>query len=84
MQRPFISFPPIMFVSTLLTSIWTVSIGFSSILLMMIAPLQRVGLWFFDVEKRPIEAVGVVAGVLIIIGSAIWSLARASAILARP
>jgi hypothetical protein len=69
-------FPPVMFVSTLLTSIWTTSIVLSSVIIKLLVPIQRGTTWFFDVEKRPIEAIGIVAGALIIIGSVVWSLAR--------
>ena len=69
-------FPPVMFMSTLLTSIWTLAIVISSVALKLLVPLQRGTAWFFDVEKRPIEAIGIVAGVLIFACSIIWSLAR--------
>jgi hypothetical protein len=42
----------------------------------LLVPVQRGATWFFDVEKRPIEAIGIVAGALIILGSLVWSLAR--------
>lgn len=33
--------------------------------------------WFFDVEKRPIEAIGLVTGALTILDLHVWSAARA-------
>jgi hypothetical protein len=67
---------PTFFFSTLLTSIWTILIILSSMVLDILSPVQRFVAWFFDVEKRPIEAIGIVAGALAIIGSLVWSLAR--------
>jgi hypothetical protein len=70
----------IFFTSTLLTSVWAGFAALSTVVIKIISPLQRVTTWFFDVEERPIEAIGLVAGALIVLGSLIWSLARAAVI----
>jgi hypothetical protein len=64
--------PPVMFISTLLTSIWIMLIIFSSLTLKMLSPAQRFVAWFFDVEHHPIKAIGIVAGALAIICSLLW------------
>jgi hypothetical protein len=64
--------PPIMFITTLLTSIWIVLIIFSSITLKMLSPTQRFVAWFFDVDHHPIKAIGIVSGALAIICSLLW------------
>ena len=66
--------PPILFVSTLFTSVWTVLIVLSTITLRVLAPIQHMTAWFFDVEKHPVQAIGIVAGSLTIMGSFAWSI----------
>jgi hypothetical protein len=63
--------------TTLFTSIWTLLITLASIIIKLLAPLQRFTAWFFDVDKHPVKAIGIVAGALVMIGSLIWSLVRA-------
>jgi hypothetical protein len=38
--------------------------------------LQRFTAWFFDVDKHPVQAIGIVAGALVMIGSLIWTLVQ--------
>jgi hypothetical protein len=68
--------PAVMFLSTILTSVWTASILISSTALKAAAPVQQLTAWFLDVEKRPIEAIGIVAGALIMASSALITLLR--------
>lgn len=67
--------PEIYFSSTLFTSVWTGLIVTSTAVLKILSPIQSFTTWFFDVEKRPIEAIGLVAGALTIMGSLVWSTA---------
>jgi hypothetical protein len=60
--------------STLLTSIWTTLVLVSSILIKVVTPVQHFTVWFFDVEKKPIQAIGVVSGALVVFGGLVWSL----------
>jgi hypothetical protein len=66
----------IMLFSTLFTSVWTILILLSTALLKLLAPVQRFTGWFFDVEKHPIQAIGIVSGFLLVLGSAIWTVVR--------
>ena len=63
--------------STLLTSIWITLILLSTIILKLLIPLQRFTAWFFDVEKHPVQAIGIVAAALVMIVSLIWTVLRA-------
>jgi len=67
----------IMFVSTIFTSVWMILILLSTTALKMLAPVHRFTAWFFDVEKHPVQALGIVAGALVMIGSLIWTVLRA-------
>jgi hypothetical protein len=60
--------------STLLTSIWTTLLLLSTTALKLLTPVHRFTAWYFDVEKHPVQAIGIVAGALVIIGSLVWSL----------
>ena len=62
--------------ATLMTSIWTILILLSTTVLKLLAPLHRFTAWFFDVEKHPMQAIGITAGALVMIGSLIWRLVR--------
>ena len=62
--------------STLFTSVWLALIVLSTTLLKFLAPLQRFTIWFFDVQKHPLEAVGIVTGALVMLGAAIWAVVR--------
>jgi hypothetical protein len=62
--------------STLFTSIWLALIVISSTLLKFLAPLQRFTSWFFDVEKHPLKAVGIVTGALVMLGAAIGAVVQ--------
>lgn len=42
----------------------------------LLAPVQRFTDWFFDVEKHRLQAIGIVAGALVMIGSLISSVVR--------
>ena len=61
-----------LYFSTLFTSGWLALIVLSTTLLKFLAPLQRFTTWFFDVEKHPLQAVGIVTGILVVLGAAIW------------
>jgi hypothetical protein len=63
--------------STLVTSIWSILILLSTALLKLLTPIHRFTAWFFNIEKHPVEAIGIVSGALVMIGSLIWSLVRA-------
>jgi hypothetical protein len=65
------------FCSTLFTSVWSILILVSASALKFLAPIDRFTAWFFDVEKHPVQAVGIVAGALVMAGGSIWSVARA-------
>jgi hypothetical protein len=67
----------ILFVSTLFTSVWTLLILLSTVVLKGLAPLHRFTSWFLDVERSPLQAIGIVAGALVMIGSLVWSIVRA-------
>ena len=67
----------IVFWSTMLTSIWTILILLSTAIIKLLAPLQRFTAWFFNVERNPLTAVGVVSGALVMIGSLVWTVLRA-------
>jgi hypothetical protein len=62
--------------STLFTSIWLTLIVLSSTFLKLLAPLHRFTAWFFDVQKHPLEAVGIVAGALVMLGVAIGTIVQ--------
>lgn len=76
-ERSGLSFAPIFLASTLFTSVWTILILLSTTVLKLLAPLHRFTAWFFDVEKHPVQAIGIVAGALVMIGSLIWTVLRA-------
>ena len=65
------------FVSTLFTSIWTILILVSTSVLKLLAPIERFTTWFFDVEKHPVQAIGIVSAALVMTGSLMWSMVRA-------
>jgi hypothetical protein len=67
----------LLFLSTLFTCIWTVLILLSTTALKLLAPAHRFTTWFFDVGKHPVQAIGIVAGALVMIGSLIWTVLRA-------
>jgi hypothetical protein len=71
------SFVIVFFSSTLFTSVWTILILLSTTVLKLLAPVHRFTAWFFDVEKHPVQAIGIVAGALVMIGSLIWTVLRA-------
>jgi hypothetical protein len=68
----------LLFLSTLFTSIWTILILLATTALRLMAPAHRFTAWFFDVDKHPVQAIGIVAGVLVMIGSLIWTVLRAA------
>ena len=63
-----------LFLSTFVTSIWTVLLLLSTAALKLLAPVHRFSAWFFDVEHHPVQAIGIVAGTLVMIGSLAWPL----------
>jgi hypothetical protein len=66
----------IMFLSTLMTSAWTFLILLSTTVLKLLAPLQHFTAWFFDVERHPVQAIGTVAGTLLMVMALFWSVVR--------
>jgi hypothetical protein len=64
-------------VSTIFTSIWMTLLLLSTTVVKMLSPLQRFTTWFFDVDRHPIQSIGIVAGALVMIGSLVWSIVRA-------
>jgi hypothetical protein len=62
--------------STLFTSVWLALIVISSTLLKLLAPLHRFTAWFFDVDKHPLKAVGIVTGALVMLGAAIGAVVQ--------
>jgi hypothetical protein len=64
------------YLSTLFTSVWLALIVISSTLIKLLAPLHRFTTWLFDVEKHPLEAVGIVTGALVILGAAIGTVVQ--------
>ncbi len=67
------SFGPLFLSSALLTSIWTGLILLSTTVLKLLPPLQRSTAWFFDLERHPVQAIGIVAGALVMVGSLLWT-----------
>jgi hypothetical protein len=63
--------------TALFTAVWTILILLSTTVLKFLAPIHRFTAWFFDVEKHPVQAIGIVAGALVMIGSLIWTVLRA-------
>jgi hypothetical protein len=63
--------------STLFTSVRMFLILLSTALLKLLAPVHRFTGWFFDVDEHPVQAIGIVAGALLMLGSAIWTVVRA-------
>jgi hypothetical protein len=68
---------PIFATSTLLTSAWAILVLLSTTVLKALMPVQRFTAWYFDVENHPVQAIGIVAGALVMIASLIWSVVRA-------
>jgi hypothetical protein len=62
--------------STLFTSIWLTLIVLSTTFIKLLAPLHRFTAWFFNVERHPLEAVGIVAAALVMLGAAIWAVVQ--------
>jgi hypothetical protein len=60
-------------VSTLLTSLWTALILLSITVLKLISPIHRFTAWLFEVEKHPLQAIGIVASVVVMIFSLVWT-----------
>jgi hypothetical protein len=68
---------PVFLLSTLFTSVWTILILLSTTVVKLLAPIHRFTSWFFDVDHHPLQAIGIVSGVLVMIGSLIWLIIRA-------
>jgi hypothetical protein len=62
--------------STLLTSLWVILTFLSITILKLLLPIHRFTTWFFDVEKYPVQAIGMVSGTLVMVVSFAWSLMR--------
>jgi len=63
--------------STLATSAWLILIVLSTAIIKLLSPLHRFATWFLDVAKHPVKSIGIVAGTLVMVGSAAWSVIRA-------
>lgn len=57
---------------TFVTSVWIILISLAISAFKLIPALQRF-VWFFDAERRPLHAIGVLAGVILILWGALWS-----------
>lgn len=61
--------------STLFTSSWTVLLVVSSIIVMLLTPVEYLrrftAWWFRDIEKRPVTSLAKVAGTLLVIGAVV-------------
>jgi hypothetical protein len=66
----------IFIVSTLFTSVWAILILLSTAIVKLLTPVHRFTAWFFDVQQHPVQAIGIVAGALVMIGSLIWTVLR--------
>jgi len=64
------------FFSTLFTSVWTSLILLSTTVIKLLSPIHHFTAWFFDVDKLPVQAIGIVSGALVMIGAGVWSLVR--------
>jgi hypothetical protein len=63
--------------STLFTSIWMLLVLLSATILKLLTPLQRFTVWFSDVERHPLKAIGTVSAALVMIGAMISTVLRA-------
>jgi hypothetical protein len=72
---PFFFFP-LCALSTVFTSVWTILVLLASVALKLLSPIQHLTAWFFDVDKRPLQAIGIVSGALVMLGAGLWSLVR--------
>lgn len=63
--------------STLFTSIWMLLVLLSTTILKLLTPLQRFTVWFLDVERHPLKAIGTVSAALVIISAMISTVLRA-------
>jgi hypothetical protein len=70
-------FAILLFSSTVLTSIWMLFVWLSGNIIKIANHLQRVSVWFFDVERHPVQALGAVSACLIMTIGFIWSAVRA-------
>ena len=67
---------------TPLDSLWgTIVSGFVLTIILycvvkLLTPVHRFTAWFFDVQQHPVQAIGIVAGALVMIGSLIWTVLR--------
>ena len=61
--------------STLLTSLWTMLLLVSSIIAILLIPVEYLrrftAWWFRDIEKRPLTSLAKVAGTLLVIGAVV-------------
>jgi hypothetical protein len=64
-------------ISTTFTTIWTLLILFSTAVVKLASPVHRLTAWYFDLDKHPMRAIGIVSGALIMAGSVIWAGLRA-------
>jgi hypothetical protein len=66
--------------STILTSIWTIFVLASSVLTKLILPplsyIRRFTVWYFDVDRHPIRAIGFVGAALVFMGSVVAAIIR--------
>lgn len=64
-------------VSTIFTSGRTILILLSTTFLKLLAPLQRFTAWFFNLDKHPVRAIGIIAAAMMMAGSLVWTVLRA-------
>ena len=55
---------------TLVSSTWTFLILPSTTVVKLLVPRHHFAGWFFDVDKHPVQAIGIVSGALLMLGSA--------------
>jgi hypothetical protein len=63
-------------ISTMFTSLWVFWVACSVSVLKLLAPIRSFTAWFFDVDKHPVQAIGIVSGALVMVGAGGWSLVR--------
>ena len=72
------TFAGLFWYSTMLTSVWMLLILLSTVLLRIFSPVHRFTVWFFDVDRHPVKAIGIVSATLVLIGGLIWMGLRAT------
>jgi hypothetical protein len=63
--------------STILTAIWTILLPVSAGILKLLHPIQNFALWYFDIDKHPLQALGIMSAVIVMLTSLVWSVLQA-------